>query len=48
VGQVSKAYDTSGASMATWSQQAEELRSTVYGREYLRLVRLWCGRGFAV
>lgn len=48
VGQVSKSYDTSGASMATWAQQSEELRSTVYGREYLRLVRTWCGRGFAV
>ena len=45
VGQVSKSFDTSGAS--TWSQQAE-LRSTAYGREYLRLVRLWCNAGFAV
>lgn len=48
VGQVSKSFDTSGASMSTWSQQAEELRSTAYGREYLRLVRLWCNAGFAV
>ena len=48
VGQVSKTYDTSGASMSTWSQQAEELRSTAYGREFLRLVRLWAPRAMVV
>lgn len=48
VGAVSKSYDTSGASMATWSQAAEELRSTAYGREYLRLVRLWAARTLVV
>lgn len=48
VGAVSKTYDTSGASMATWSQQSEELRSTAYGREFLRLVRLWAPHAFVV
>lgn len=48
VGAVSKSYDTSGASFATWSQAAEELRSTSYGREFLRLVRLWAARTLVV
>lgn len=48
VGAVSKSYDTSAASMSTWSQQAEELRSTLYGREALRLMRLWAPRAIVV
>jgi len=48
VGAVSKTYDTSAASMSTWSQQAEELRSTLYGREALRLMRLWAPRALVL
>lgn len=48
VGAVSKSYDTSAASMSTWSQQAEDLRSTLYGREALRLMRLWAPRAIVV
>lgn len=43
VGSVSKTFRTTGA-VDSVSSQAAELLSTRYGREYLRLMRLWCPR----
>ena len=43
VGSVSKTFRTSSA-VDSVSSQAAELMSTSYGREYYRLVRLWCPR----
>lgn len=43
VGEVSKTFRTS-SSVDAASSAASELQSTSYGREYLRLVRMWCPR----
>lgn len=47
VGQISKTFRTPGNVDAGSSADAE-FQSTAPGREYLRLVRLWCGRAFAI
>lgn len=43
VGQVSKTFRTPGTVDAS-SSQAADLQTTSYGREHLRLARMWCPR----
>ena len=47
VGAISKTFRTPGTVDAGSSVDAE-FQTTAPGREYLRLVRLWCGRVFAI